>query len=127
MPTEIVIPLENKPGTLAKVSEVLGKAEVNIQCMGYATGKRGTLRLIAQDADKALAALKKAKVKVKQSREVLEFTLPDTPGALGIMARKLAKGRINIEAFYIIGAEPGGLRCVVAVDKLKKTKGVLLA
>jgi hypothetical protein len=125
MPVEIVVSLENKPGTLAKVAEVLGAAGVNIQGASYATGVRGVSRFIADDADKALAALKAAKFKVKEPKEVLEVTLPDVPGTLATLARKLAKARVNVEAFYIVGAAPTGLRCVLAVDKTEKAKAVL--
>ena len=125
MPTEIVVSLTNKPGTLAKVAETLGAAGVNIQCACYATGARGVVRFVADNPQKALDALKAAKIKVKQSKEVLVATLMDVPGALGAIARKLAKARVNIEAFYVVGAGADGLRCVVAVDRLEKAKAVL--
>jgi hypothetical protein len=125
MPVEIVVPIENKPGTLAKVAEALGKAGVNIQGASYATGAKGVARFVANDTDRALAALKAARIKVKQTRDVLEATLADEPGALGALARKLAKARVNIEAFYIVGTNSAGLRCVVAVDKLDKAKAAL--
>jgi hypothetical protein len=125
MPVEIVVPVENKPGTLAAIAEVLGAAGVNIQCTSYATGVRGVTRLIADDTDKALAALKAAKIGVKLSQEVLEVTLRDVPGALGTLARKLATARVNIEAFYVVGAGSDGLRCIVAVDMLEKAKAAI--
>lgn len=122
MATEILVLVENKPGTLARVSETLGRAGVNVQLASYATGARAIVRLITDDSEKALAALKKARIKVKQSKEVLEFTLPDVPGTLATVARKLANARVNIEAFYIVGGDATGLRCVAAVDKLEKAK-----
>jgi hypothetical protein len=125
MPKEFVVPLENKPGALAKVAEVFGKAGVNIEGVGYATGARGVLRVITDNEEKARAALEAAKIRTRQVRDVVTVTLPDVPGALGRMSRKLANSRINIEAFYIIGAGPGGLRCVVAVDKPDKARAVL--
>jgi hypothetical protein len=125
MPTEIAIPLDNKPGTLAKVTEVLGKAGVNLEGVGYASGARGVLRVVPSDADAALAALKKAKIKAKKPQEVLEVRISDTPGALAVVARKLAKARVNVEAFYVVGADAGQLRCVFAVDKLDKAKAAI--
>ena len=125
MSIEIVVPLENKPGTLAKLAETLGAAGINVQLAAYSTGVRSVARFITDDAEKALAALKRAKIKVKQSKEALEITLPDVPGSLGAMARKLAKARVNIEAFYIVGADTRGLRCVVSVDKLEKAKAAV--
>src|SRR5262245_41188512 len=112
MPSEISIPLENKPGTLAKVTDVLGKAGVNLEGIGYASGARGVLRVIPSDVDAAVAALKKAKIKAKKPQEVLETRIADRPGALAELARKLAKARVNVEAFYIVGAEGGQLRAV---------------
>jgi hypothetical protein len=125
MPTEITIPLDNKPGALAKVTEVLGKAGVNLEGIGYAAGKRGVLRVVADDTAKALSALKAAKVKVKATQEVLVATLPDRPGALSELARKLAKARVNIDAFYVVGEASGTLRCVLAVDKPEKAKPLI--
>lgn len=125
MPMEIAIPLENKPGALAKVTEVLGKAGVNLEGIGYATGTRGILRVIPNNAEKALEALKKAKIKAKAPREVLEARLADSPGALAEIARKLAKAKVNVEAFYVVGEASGQLRCVFAVDKLDKAKAAL--
>jgi hypothetical protein len=125
MPKEIVIPLDNKPGSLAKVAETLGAAGVNFEGVGYATGVRGLLRIVTNNDEKALNALTGAKVKVKKVNEVVDVTLPDTPGTLGSMARKLAKARINIDAFYVVGSEPGGLRCIVAVDKPDKARALL--
>lgn len=125
MPVEIVVSLDNKPGTLAKVAETLGKAGVNIQGASYATGAKGVARFVADDTDRALAALKAARIKVKQTRDVLEATLADEPGALGALARKLAKARVNIDAFYIVGTDSRGLRCVVAVDKLDKANAAI--
>jgi hypothetical protein len=126
MPTEIVIPLDNKPGALAKVTEALGKAGLNLEGIGYVTGAaRGVLRIIADDTDAALAALKKAKIKAKPAHEVLEVRLSDVPGALAGVARKLAKARVNIDAFYVVGADGGQLRCVFAVDKLDKARAAV--
>ena len=125
MPTEIIIPLDNKPGALAKVTDVLGKAGVNLEGIGYAAGKRGVLRVIADDKAKALAALKAAKVKVKGTQDVLQVSLMNRPGALGELARKLGKARINIDAFYVVGEASGTLRAVLAVDKPDKAKALV--
>jgi hypothetical protein len=125
MPKEIVVPMENKPGGLAKVAEVFGAAGVNVEGVGYATGPRGVLRVVTDDAAKAQAALKAAKIKVKEVNDAISVTLPNTPGTLARMARKLADKRVNIEAFYIVGAGPRGLNCVLTVDKPEKAKALL--
>ncbi|MCC7017707.1 MAG: ACT domain-containing protein [Rhodospirillales bacterium] len=125
MPTEIVVSLANRPGALAKVAETLGKAGVNIQCACYATGAQGAVRFVADNPAKAKAALKAAKIRVKQAKPVLEVTLADKPGALARAARRLAKANVNVEAFYVVGARGKRLRCVIAVNKLAKAKAAL--
>ena len=125
MPTEIIVALENKPGALAKAAEALGAAGINFHGVGYASGARGTLRVVADDSERALAALKKAKIKVTKTREALALSVLDRPGELGALARKLAKARVNIEAFYVVGGDSGGLRCILASDKAEKAKTII--
>jgi hypothetical protein len=125
MPTEFVVPMANRPGAMAKVAGALGKAGVNAQGIGYATGTQGVLRFIADDARAARAALKSSGIKVKQAKPVLEIRLADKPGSLARLARRLGKAGVNVEAFYIVGAAGKRLRCVLAVNKLAKARAAL--
>jgi len=56
---------------------------------------------------------------------VLEAHVDDAPGALATLARKLAKARVNVEAFYVVGVDGGRLRCVFVVDKIDKAIAAL--
>lgn len=125
MPTEIVVRLENKPGTLADLSETLGGAGVNVQLMGMAIGNEGIARFVADDPDRAVEALLEAGFTITQVKEALEITLPDIPGSLGQIARRLANAGVNLEAWYIVGASPSGLSCVVVPDSLDAAKAVI--
>ena len=59
--TALVLSLENKPGALKEVADILTKARINIKC-GYCTpsreGKRAIVVLTVSSTDKALTVLR---------------------------------------------------------------------
>ena len=59
--TALLLSLENKPGALRKVAELLMKSRINIKC-GYCTpsreGKRALVVLTVSNSDKALTILR---------------------------------------------------------------------
>ncbi|MBX3334816.1 MAG: ACT domain-containing protein [Nitrospira sp.] len=59
--TALLLSLENKPGALKKVAELLMKSRINIKC-GYCTpsreGKRALVVLTVSNTDKALTILR---------------------------------------------------------------------
>ncbi|MCL2433520.1 MAG: ACT domain-containing protein [Clostridia bacterium] len=90
---------ENKPGHLLQITEILGKAGVDIRAMSVADTKDfGILRMIVNDPSAARAALaEKCLVSVS---EVLAIAIPDTPGSLMNVVRLLSDNNINIEYTY---------------------------
>lgn len=126
MPTEIVVSLQNKPGTLAKLGNTLGEAGINIEAVaGFGLDGEFLTRVIPTDVAKALETLRTAGYTVKQTNEVLEATLEDRPGALGTFCQKLAVAGINIDALYVTGQGPSGVQIVVTVDDFDKAKGLI--
>ena len=116
MPTDLTIHLENRPGSLAEVGEVLGSAGVNIEAMaGFGLDNHGRAHLVVDDADTAKAALKDAGIEVKAEREALAMTLENEPGTIGAYARILADRGINIEAAYLGGRSGNDLELIVVI------------
>ena len=74
--------LQNEAGRILELTDVLGKAKVNIEALSVAeTGEYGMVRMIAGDIEKASSALKNAGFSVNIT-DVLRVVFPDTPGAL---------------------------------------------
>lgn len=97
---QIAVFLENKKGRLADVTRVLSEARVNIRALSLAdTADFGILRLIVNDTDKALAALKAAAF-VAQVNEVIAVEVDDKPGGLARILEIFEKNNINIEYMY---------------------------
>jgi hypothetical protein len=97
---QISIFLENKSGRLAEVMRVLGAAQVNIRALSIAdTSDFGILRIIVNDKDKALAALKENNFTVSKT-EVIAVEVPDTPGGLSKILDLLDSQKVNVEYMY---------------------------
>ncbi len=126
MAWEIRVTLQDRPGTLAGMSEALGKAGVNIETLAsFGAGGQFSVRAVVDDAELARKALDEAGITPEAVKEALLVTLDDRPGALGAFARKLADAGINIESSYVAGDEAGTKRLVFTVDDLEKAKGLL--
>lgn len=123
--TQLVLNLESKPGVLAKVAGVLADAGVNIAglCAGEASG-RGKIRLLVSDTARAVDALKAAKYRPSQET-ALTLALENRPGALAIVAEKLARGKINVKCAYATTAGEGAATLVLAVGNAGKAEALL--
>ena len=92
--------IQNEPGRLLEVTEALYAANVNISAMNIAeTADYGIVRMIVDDTDKAVAALKASGVSAK-STDVLRVVFPDVPGSINSMLKSLAKENINVSYMY---------------------------
>jgi hypothetical protein len=125
MATDVTVILEDRPGELARLGEVMGEAGVNIEGMCALTGQgRGYIHLLVADekASAARAALEDAGMGVADTREVLVVDLADRPGTLGEVARRFADANVNVELAYTTF---GGVKLVVATDDLEAARAAL--
>jgi len=117
--TQVAMFLENKPGALARVAAALAKAKVNVEAISVCeTQDYGVVRMVTSSAAKTKAALKKLGVSFTTSR-VIVTKLPNTPGVLAKVSKKLAKAGVNIE--YVYGSAAGKGRDATIVIKADKT------
>jgi hypothetical protein len=97
---QISVFLENKSGRLSEVTTILAEAEVNIRALALAdTSDFGVLRLIVNDNDKAVAALKNSGFTVGKT-EVVAVEVEDRPGGLNSILEILKGNEINVEYMY---------------------------
>jgi hypothetical protein len=102
--TQLTVCLENKPGQIATLGDVLRRAKVNILALSVVDNTdAGVIRLVTDSSAKAAQALTRAGMKPTR-QSVLVLHLPNKPGALAAAAAKLAKARININ--YTYGSVP---------------------
>ena len=103
---QVSVFLENKPGALAKVTEVLGLAGIDLRVLTVAeTGEFGVLRVIVSDPDAAASALSKAGF-TSEETEVVAVEIGDHPGGLAKLAKITSEAGINIDYLYAFVARP---------------------
>ncbi|MFZ1061164.1 MAG: ACT domain-containing protein [Candidatus Rokuibacteriota bacterium] len=124
--TQLTLTLESKPGVLAKISQALAGAGVNITAICAAeTAGRGKIRMVVSDPARAKEALAVAKLRCGEE-PALMVTLEDRPGALARVAEKLAAAKINIKCAYATTGGMGGSTTVVlSVSNVDKAASVL--
>ena len=97
---QISVFLENKSGRLSEVTAILTEAGVNIRALALAdTSDFGVLRLIVNDNDKAVGALKHNGFTVGKT-QVLAVEVEDRPGGLNSILEILKANKINVEYMY---------------------------
>jgi hypothetical protein len=116
--------LVNKPGVLADVCKTLGDHDINIRGMSVSdTVDHAVVRLIVDDPNKAIHVLGDHGVLVVET-DVLAVEVDDLPGALAKIARKFARGKVNIEYAYGTADGPKA-RIFVRVSDVRKGKAIL--
>lgn len=106
---------ENKPGKLAKVSETLGSAGVNIRALMIAeSGDFGIIRLIVDQTDAAFKALKNVGFTVSET-DVLGIKMDDRPGGLLAIAKLLDGAGINMDYAYAFVTPGDGNRAALVI------------
>jgi|DewCreStandDraft_5_1066085.scaffolds.fasta_scaffold65052_2 hypothetical protein len=125
--TQLSVFLENRPGRLAHLLQVLSAAQVNLRALSVAdSADFGVVRLIVSDTQAALRALQEAGL-VAVTTTVLRAEIPDVPGGMlhGIV-EPLAEAGVNIEYTYAYSERPSERAVVVLkVDDLEKAEKVL--
>lgn len=92
--------LENKPGRITQVTKVLDEIGVNISAFSIAdTSEFGILRMIVDNIDTALQALKEQGFSVRTT-PVVGLAVPHQPGGLHQALEQVDKTGIEIEYMY---------------------------
>ena len=98
--TELSLFLENKPGALAAILADFKKHHVNLEAISIVDHTDHALvRMVVTDKRRALDVLEGAGLLVIAA-DLLRIEAANRPGALGEVATKLARAKINIQYLY---------------------------
>ncbi|MFH0817868.1 MAG: ACT domain-containing protein [Candidatus Micrarchaeota archaeon] len=113
---ELTIVTENRVGALADICEALGNNGINISSISaHGYREMGVVRLVTNDETSAKRALDKLGMKVLAG-DLLVVKVPDKPGELGKLTRRLAASEVNIEGIYLLSKNDGHLEIGVKTD-----------
>lgn len=122
---EFDVYVQNKPGELAKVCELLGSHGVNIRAIASERNhERPMIKIVTDDEVTTKSALARSGIGY-DLREVLSVRMPDRPGELAKVARKLARVMVNVDSIYILNKENGVADIAITVDDARKAENVL--
>lgn len=97
---QISIFVENKPGRLAEITEIIAKNDINIRALSVAdTTHFGILRIIVDDPEMVQRVLKEAGLTVSIT-SVITAAINDRPGGLAEVLKLFAAHEIQIEYMY---------------------------
>ncbi|HSL23774.1 MAG TPA: hypothetical protein VK886_19735 [Vicinamibacterales bacterium] len=108
----------DRPGTLAKALETIGKAGINVD--GFAEIS-GTLHVLTKDAAATRRALEPAGFRVHKEEEVAVVELPDRPGMAANIFRHIADANVNVTFSYVAT----GNRIIIGASDVRKVAEIL--
>lgn len=100
MYNEVSVFVENKPGKLSKVAEILGNAGIDILALDLADeGQYGVFRILTAEPERAKDVLSDANVAVALNK-VAVIEIADQPGGLVKLAKALDASGLNVSDAY---------------------------
>lgn len=110
---QISVFIGNKTGRLADITSLLEREGIDIRALSIAdTTDYGVLRMIVDDPERAVAALKSEKL-TAIATEVLGIEIPDAPGGFARAVGALAKDGVGVEYAYAFLSQKIGKACVI--------------
>jgi hypothetical protein len=119
---DLTITLADRPGTLAKATEAIAKAGINLEGgAGIPSGGEGILHILTKDAQATRRALESAGFKVSAEQQVVVIGVEDKPGTSASLYRRIADAGVNVNLTYVATNN----RVVVGADNIQTVMEVL--
>ena len=120
---EISFTMPNKVGLLSEVTTAIAGAKINITAIcAYGMGNIATFMLTTNSNTKAKRALEPLGVIIEE-RDVIEVEVPDKPGELQKISRRIANAGIDIEYMYATASSGKKETCIfMTADNPKAIK-----
>ncbi len=111
---QISVFVENKPGKLQQLTNVLAANNINMRTMALAeTSDFGIVRIIVDDVDNAAEVLKTEGF-IYTITGVLGVAIPDEPGGLNRVLQVLCESNVNVEYMYaFLGSSNAANACMI--------------
>jgi hypothetical protein len=109
------VELDNNPGELARLCEVMADADVNLLLCATTHGNRGVVAFIADDEAAAQAVLDGAGIEYLL-RPALTLRMENLPGAGAATFRKLADAGVNVELLLPVRISEAEFFAVICAD-----------
>ncbi len=120
---QINVGVPNSPGSLARMTDMLRAADVNLEALFCTNNeKESVVHIIVDDPETAKVVLRD--IGDITTTEVLAVRVKNSPGAIAHLARMCAGAQININHIYATSLGKEAM-CYLAVDDIAGAKKVL--
>ena len=125
---QISIFLENKPGKLLALTQVLRQNQIDMRALSLAEAEDfGIARLIVDDSYKPACVLREAGY-ILSITPVLAAAIPDQAGSLCAILEQLEAHSVNLEYTYAFtGRQANSAYIILRVDQPEKAAEILAA
>lgn len=122
---QLSIFLENKTGRLTDVTQLLGKAGINLSAFSLAeSADFGILRVVLSDPEAAKKLLVENGFTVNLS-DVVCLYVPNTPGTLSEALLSLSENKVAVEYMYAFAWKDDIARVIIRPDNITRCIDVL--
>ena len=111
---------EDRPGALATLVQALSRSGVNIEGLAEIDG---TVHLLIRNPGAARSAIRAGGYEIEDEHEVLLLPMPDRPGELSMILRRLADAGVNVRFAYLATET----RVVIGAENISRARQALLA
>jgi len=122
---EIVLP--KKPSAMARIAEALAQNGINIKGISTEMPGDNILLKVVTDDEATTRATLSGKKAVFTEREVLSIVIPDRPGEIAKLTRKLARRMIQIENIYFLSRSGGSTEVAFTANDMAKAAETIKA
>ena len=120
-----LVDLENKPGEVARITEAIATAGVNITAISGSTcGTGGNVAIMTADEATTRTALKNAGASFREI-EAVDAPIRNEPGSLAKACRRLADAGVNLEALFATGMRGNDVSLAFVTNDAAKTREIL--
>jgi len=126
MPHQVSVFAENKPGKIARITEVLSKNNISIRAITISSsGDYGIIKLLLDKPVEANECLKKEGI-ASTLKDIVAISIDDTTGGFHKVASLLSGRNINIEDAYGFSVYEKNLAIFIfQVDDIPMTEKIL--
>jgi hypothetical protein len=123
---QISVQLDNVPGSLARLVDILDKEGIGTKAIAAASiAEDSTVRLVVNDPEKAVTVLESFNFKYDVS-PVIAVEVPGHPGGMNAIVKPLSKGDVNIHYIYTTIERLGKETILIlGVDKIDEATRIL--
>lgn len=122
---ELTIIAKDRIGLMADITEVLGKAGINIEGISAESSKMtAIISLVVDDYEEAVKKLEEKGFKVMGS-DIIVSRLKDKPGELAKLSRILADAKVGIDSIVVLAKQGDEAVYAIKTDDNERAKTLL--